>query len=279
MSKFATVECPHCGARNSTFMVYCGRCERPLRLDQETQIEGVPIFDEPDTLRDKVDFPESKTEPMNPSALFPSIPIPERLPDPKVREPQARVGSDWVDRNEEQTRLHTTPAPSSPKASAAPKKPSVPVVKPAASWRVVFSFIIDGAVLLALAAAVVAVELIITESSFRPTFRNPIDIAAEWLYQYPEPVMHGLLVAVGVGFLMGVNPWGRTVGRWMVGTVLVRSSGRRWSFWVTLLRAIGLAISIGTLGLGFLWAVVDPHRRSLHDIFAGTVTVRTRALP
>lgn len=36
------------------------------------------------------------------------------------------------------------------------------------------------------------------------------------------------------------------------------------------LRALGVAVNIATLGLGWLWAFVSPSRRALHDVISGT---------
>ncbi len=149
------------------------------------------------------------------------------------------------------------------------------VIEPAARWRVFLAAAIDVAVMAVVSSTTAGVELwLIGALGFRPTHRAPIDIAAEWFFLHGSAALHGLLVAVALGFVLGVWPGARTLGRRITGTEVVRSSGRPFSMWVMFLRGVGLLLTIGSLGLGFLWALFDPHRRSWHDLLAGTVTVR-----
>lgn len=71
-------------------------------------------------------------------------------------------------------------------------------------------------------------------------------------------------------------PWavsGRTLGMAFVGIRVVATDGSELSAGKSLLRAVTLALGFLTLGLGFLWALVDRRRRALHDMLAGSAVV------
>ena len=67
---------------------------------------------------------------------------------------------------------------------------------------------------------------------------------------------------------------GQTLGMKTWRVRLVRADGTPLRVPDTLMRfAVGL-ISLALLGLGFLWALLDPARRTWHDRAAGTMMVR-----
>ncbi|GAC1402393.1 MAG: RDD family protein [Pyrinomonadaceae bacterium] len=72
---------------------------------------------------------------------------------------------------------------------------------------------------------------------------------------------------------------GRTVGKWATGLRIIHADAqgvpREIGFARALLRhTVGYALSIITLGLGFLLAVFDKNGRTLHDFVAGTIVVQ-----
>ncbi|HEX5707581.1 MAG TPA: RDD family protein [Pyrinomonadaceae bacterium] len=70
---------------------------------------------------------------------------------------------------------------------------------------------------------------------------------------------------------------GRSVGKWVTGLRIERADGRQLSFARALVRhTLGYALTLATLGLGFLVAVFSAEGRALHDFVAGTVVVRHR---
>lgn len=70
---------------------------------------------------------------------------------------------------------------------------------------------------------------------------------------------------------------GRTIGKWVTGLRIERADGRQLSFARALVRhTLGYALTVATLGLGFLVAVFNADGRALHDFVAGTVVVRHR---
>ena len=71
-------------------------------------------------------------------------------------------------------------------------------------------------------------------------------------------------------------PWsasGKTLGMVMVGIRVVRADGSPVSFGRALLRAVTLPISLVFLLIGVLVVLVQPERRAIHDLIAGTAVV------
>ena len=71
---------------------------------------------------------------------------------------------------------------------------------------------------------------------------------------------------------------GQTIGKGLMGLVVVRLDGAPMDVRTTVLRTIGYAFSLASLGIGFLCAAFPP-RRGLHDYLAGTIVLRLRDLP
>lgn len=79
-----------------------------------------------------------------------------------------------------------------------------------------------------------------------------------------------------VSGLYAVHAWRRTgtlgMRPWRLRVVAAdggpATTGRLW------LRYAVATVSLLACGLGFLWALVDPQRRALHDVAAGTLLVR-----
>jgi uncharacterized RDD family membrane protein YckC len=66
---------------------------------------------------------------------------------------------------------------------------------------------------------------------------------------------------------------GQTLGQRVMGLRVVRLNGRRLGFWVSLVRWIGYLVCILTLGIGYLWVLVDDRRMGWHDKLARTCVV------
>lgn len=70
---------------------------------------------------------------------------------------------------------------------------------------------------------------------------------------------------------------GQSIGKMLTGLRVVKIDGDTASFGRLLVRhSIGYLLTILTLGLGFLLAVVHPRGRALHDFIARTVVVYGR---
>jgi uncharacterized RDD family membrane protein YckC len=74
-----------------------------------------------------------------------------------------------------------------------------------------------------------------------------------------------------VGFWVLV---GHTPGMRLMGIVVTGSGGEPLTLVCGLRRLAGFAMTILTLGIGFLYVLLDDRRRALQDLVAGTVVVR-----
>ncbi|HKA04378.1 MAG TPA: RDD family protein [Acidimicrobiales bacterium] len=77
-------------------------------------------------------------------------------------------------------------------------------------------------------------------------------------------------------FLWFAYPWsvsGKSLGMAIVGVRVVRTDGSTVGFGRAAVRAICLPFSILFFGLGVLLILVQPERRALHDLIAGTAVV------
>ncbi len=87
----------------------------------------------------------------------------------------------------------------------------------------------------------------------------------------------GILLTIAVAVLDLVvlaGLTGRTIGKWATGLVIQRTDGTELGLTGALLRHfVGYPLSVLTLGIGFLIAVVSPRGRALHDIIADSIVV------
>lgn len=86
----------------------------------------------------------------------------------------------------------------------------------------------------------------------------------------------GLLLFIANFFLLPL--WrGQTLGKMMLGLTMVKADGTRLDLGGLIQRnLLGYAVTVLTLGIGFLIAGVNTSGRALHDMIAGTVVVRGR---
>ena len=66
---------------------------------------------------------------------------------------------------------------------------------------------------------------------------------------------------------------GQTIGQRVMGLRVVRLNSRRMSFFRSWVRWIGYQVCIFTLGLGFLWVLIDNRRMGWHDKLARTCVI------
>ena len=69
---------------------------------------------------------------------------------------------------------------------------------------------------------------------------------------------------------------GQTLGRMLMGIVLIPESGNGLAPLKALQRTLLALLSLFCLGAGYFWAIVDKKSRTWHDIANGTVTVYRR---
>jgi len=72
---------------------------------------------------------------------------------------------------------------------------------------------------------------------------------------------------------------GDTVGKRLLGLKVVDERARPIGLGRSVGRVLAETFSVVTLGIGYLFAVVDLHKRSLHDHLCGTRVVRRNSLP
>jgi uncharacterized RDD family membrane protein YckC len=74
---------------------------------------------------------------------------------------------------------------------------------------------------------------------------------------------------------VGLVMEGGTIGQRLAGLRVVRVDGGRVGIVMAVVRELSrLFLSIPPLGLGLLWMLDEPQRRTWHDLLAGTVVVR-----
>jgi len=84
-----------------------------------------------------------------------------------------------------------------------------------------------------------------------------------------------LLLAFSAGyFVISWTRGGQTIGMRAWRLRVTRANGKRLDWPRALLRFGVAAISFGALGLGLLWALIDPQKRTWHDLAAGTTVTR-----
>jgi uncharacterized RDD family membrane protein YckC len=71
---------------------------------------------------------------------------------------------------------------------------------------------------------------------------------------------------------------GRTPGKRLAGTMVLTTGGEALSVSRTAVRALGGIVTMITLGVGFLWIIVDEKCQALHDKIAGTLVVKDRKI-
>lgn len=76
-----------------------------------------------------------------------------------------------------------------------------------------------------------------------------------------------------VYFSVLVAVTGRTPGKAVIGIRVVALDGGRLSAPRSVLRAVAYLVSLWPAGLGFLWVLVDRHRRAWHDHIVGSRVV------
>jgi uncharacterized RDD family membrane protein YckC len=86
-------------------------------------------------------------------------------------------------------------------------------------------------------------------------------------------IIAALVAILNFGILPGLRGW--TIGKWATGLRIEGAHGQPFGIGMSLVRHfLGYPLSILTLGLGFLLAILNRRGRTLHDLLAGTVVVR-----
>lgn len=74
-------------------------------------------------------------------------------------------------------------------------------------------------------------------------------------------------------FILFWSLGGQTIGDYMVGVKIVRTDGGDVGFIRALIRWLAFLLCVLTIGIGFLWVIVDDRREGWHDKLARTCVV------
>lgn len=127
------------------------------------------------------------------------------------------------------------------------------------------------------------------------TFAGPLDVLChlpfqrylEKLHAYGHTTEYWILtvaltaIPIMLYLLAPTMIWGQTLGKRIVGIRVVREDlGAELDFGAVFLReTVGRALSVLTLGLGFLLVLFDVRKRAMHDYIAGTCVVSYKVKP
>jgi len=142
--------------------------------------------------------------------------------------------------------------------------PAGPEPQPPGLLRRLAAVLYDSLLLVALLMVITAPLLLLTGGEAIDPRRNPL---LEWAYR-------ALLLAATVGFF-GVS-WtrgGQTLGMASWRLRVLREDGGTLTWADTVRRLAAAALSWLALGLGWLWLLVDPARRTWHDRLSRTRVV------
>ena len=281
------VACPHCGFQNFEISAYCGRCERPLPVKKKRS-DATPPPVEPKTSARAAEL--SVPAPAPPRQDLSPMPIETtellRAQEEAVyRKAEVRAATEnlpeaeAVDAEAELDAIETFEAAGAlDLEDNHPGEIEVPV-QLASGVQIALARIVDTALAIASGVGVAALEKFLFASPWHTDSRYVIDMVADWMHAHPDATVHGAMTTLAFGILYNLiagRRGGRTLGRSLTGTVLVRASGRPLSWRFLLLRMVLSLISLGLLGAGYFWSLIDSQNRTWHDIIVGTVVVRRR---
>jgi uncharacterized RDD family membrane protein YckC len=148
-------------------------------------------------------------------------------------------------------------------------EPSEP--KYATFWSRLLAIIIDYFLVNLVLSLIIATVIVIGFADEGPDIVERGDDLVRDLSESWGPAQLLLLAGYWLYFaLMHSSAWGATVGKRVLGLYVADEDGNRLSFWQASLRYLGKLISLFTLFVGFLVALVHPRRQALHDLIAKT---------
>lgn len=193
-----------------------------------------------------------------------------------ARDRPADLSSDWERQVEHHvdrlmTRQPEPPAPP-PRIDRHQPRPEPAIVsldelldRPAPAVARLGAALVDGVILLAVDFAVVYFTLQLTHLDFARIGSLPA---------LPLAAFFGLLNGgYFVGFTMAS---GQTIGKMVTRIRVVSESARKVPLGAAILRAAGILVTVLSLGVGYLPALLGRERRALHDRLAGTRVVPRR---
>jgi len=294
------IACPHCGFQNFEISAYCGRCERPLPAKKKKRAGPPPT---PPPVERPAQSAQPAPQPVAPPEAA-KLNVPPPIPPREDLSPMPIETSELMRAQEEavyrkaEVRAATENLPEAAEVDEAeldaieaieaagaldlegdhPGEIEVPV-ELASTWQVAIARIVDATIVLAPGAGVAWLEALLFATPWHTRNVYPIDIIADWVHAHPDATTHGLIVTFAFGIfyhLMAGRRGGRTLGRSLTGTVLVRASGRALTWPILVIRMVLSLVSLALFGAGYFWALIDSRHRTWHDLLVGTVVVRRR---
>jgi uncharacterized RDD family membrane protein YckC len=202
-----------------------------------------------------------------------SVPRPPRQPlavrrtTPEIQRGRSRPAPPQLEMVEPQTAPSaegSQPEEEKPFATES-TRPDAPTLRPASvSARLIAAFL-DLVLLTTIDAIVVYLTLALT------------GLGRESIGALPIAPLAGFLAILNGGYLIAfVAAGGQTVGKMITGIRVMGDDGRRVDIGGAVLRALGCGVSMVTVGLGYLPALVSANGRALQDRIAGTRVVSAR---
>jgi uncharacterized RDD family membrane protein YckC len=152
-----------------------------------------------------------------------------------------------------------------PEAPADPGAAPAVAVVPASRTARLAAAIVDALLLSAINLGVVYLTLALTGLTWESYAVLPL-----------APLV-GFLAILNGGYLtVFIAAAGQTIGKMLTGVRVTRDDGQRVDIAGAVLRTVGCAVSLLTLGFGYLPAFFAADRRALQDRIAGTQVVRGR---
>ncbi|MGM0577057.1 MAG: RDD family protein [Myxococcota bacterium] len=114
------------------------------------------------------------------------------------------------------------------------------------------------------------------DATLPPSRWNALDRVVDVLNAAPGRALGPAAVALGVlvaWHLVGTLAWGGSPGKRLLALRIVGPDGRRPGLARALVHALLRAASLLGLGIGHLWWLADPERRTLYDRLAGVRVV------
>jgi uncharacterized RDD family membrane protein YckC len=113
-------------------------------------------------------------------------------------------------------------------------------------------------------------------------FQPPADwFWSEWVFKFWLDERAVILVPLATWIVLSIvwtSVWeavgARSLGGRILGLLVVDRSGLRIGSLPAFRRALGAALNVATLGLGYGWILTSSYRRGWHDWLSGTVVVR-----
>ena len=101
---------------------------------------------------------------------------------------------------------------------------------------------------------------------------------------YREPLIDTVAVLAGLAAVLAywtiLHAHGRqTVGKMVIGAVVVQTNLRTIGYGRALGRFFAEALSAIPFNLGYLWAIWDPEKQTFHDKIASTLVIRKADVP